>query len=92
MSDEKTPQKAPVAKASSDELHTSSDSLDVGIRIKPVIIRLLLLVYLVCIVCLGYWYWMRPVRADQFKSAQEKWRAIAQIYHIPVPKDERWGW
>ena len=64
----------------------------VTIRIKPIIIRLLLLTYLLTALAFGYWYWMRPVRSDQFKDAHEKWRSIATIFHVPVPKDERWGW
>jgi hypothetical protein len=64
----------------------------VTFRTGSVVIRFLLLLYFLSIPMLGYWYWMRPVRVDQFKNAQEKWRAIAQIFHVPVPKDERWGW
>ena len=65
---------------------------EVGIRLRPILVRFLILLYSVLVVAFGYWYWMRPVRVDQFKDAQEKWRAIAAIYHIPIPKDERWGW
>lgn len=64
----------------------------VPIRFGSLIIKLLLILYLISIPMLAYWYWMRPVRVDQFKDAQTKWRAIAQQFHLPVPKDERWGW
>lgn len=61
-------------------------------RWKAVLIRILLLLYLAWVPVAGYWYWIRPVRVDQFRDAHEKWRAIAQIFHVPVPRDERWGW
>ena len=64
----------------------------IPIRVGPIIIKFLLLIYLISIPMLAYWYFMRPVRADQFKDAQTKWRAMATQFHIPVPKDERWGW
>lgn len=56
-----------------------------------VIANLLIAVYLIGVVCFGYWYWMRPVRADQFTNAQIKWRETAIVFMVPVPKDERWG-
>jgi len=56
------------------------------------IVRVLIALYLISVFFLGYWYWMRPVRADQFKAAQENWRGLATVYGIPIPKDERWGW
>lgn len=60
------------------------------IRIKRLLARLLLLIYLVCALVSGYWYWTRPVRADQFRHAHLKWHEIAEIFGVPVPKDERW--
>jgi hypothetical protein len=63
-----------------------------NIRFRPLFVRFLLILYFVTVIAFGYWYWMRPVRADQFKDAHEKWRAVAKIFHVPVPKDERWGW
>jgi len=59
---------------------------------RRIAVSTLVWIYLLIILCIGYWYWMRPVRADQFKSAQDEWRGIAETFHLPVPKDERWGW
>ena len=56
-----------------------------------VIANLLIAIYLIGVLCFGYWYWMRPVRADQFKNAQIKWREMAFVFMVPIPKDERWG-
>jgi hypothetical protein len=61
------------------------------VSIVGVLTGLLLGIYLAGVLCFGYWYWMRPVRADQFKDAQMKWRETALIFGVPVPKDERWG-
>ncbi len=52
---------------------------------------LILVMYLVGALISGYWYYTRPVRADQFAAAQQKWRGIAVVFGLPVPKDERWG-
>lgn len=61
-------------------------------RIRPVVVKILLLSYFVCVLVFTYLYWMRPVRADQFVNAYNNWRAVAEIYGIPLPKDNRWGW
>ncbi len=53
--------------------------------------RVLIAIYLIGVITFGYWYWMRPVRADQFRDALTKWREIAVDSDVPVPKDERWG-
>lgn len=58
--------------------------------IRKSFIKLLLLIYVITVLCFGYWYWMRPVRADQFKSAIERWQSYAAVYDVPYPKDERW--
>jgi hypothetical protein len=100
MSKSNTKHGKPAPEISSKSTSTSSkpsstsipEAPTVHIRTNHIIIRLLVLVYLLSIFGLGYWYWMRPVRADQFKDAHEKWRAVAKIFHVPVPKDERWGW
>jgi hypothetical protein len=91
MSDEK-PKRMCEASSVADKDHLPHGTPEVGIRAGHAIISILIPIYFISILCLGYWYWMRPVRADQFKDAQTKWRAIAQVYNIPVPKDERWGW
>lgn len=61
-------------------------------RLKRLIVRVLISVYILAAVGLAAWYWMRPVRAEQFTQAQEEWRGIAQVYHIPIPEDNRHGW
>lgn len=60
-------------------------------RIRNFIFGVLVAVYLLTVIISGYWYWSRPVRKDQIDNAYEWWTAIAEVYHIPVPKDERWG-
>lgn len=53
-------------------------------------IRILITLYMLSIIALGYWYWMRPVRADQINTAYSKWHDMAEIFNVPLPKDERW--
>lgn len=53
-------------------------------------IKLLLLIYVITVLCFGYWYWMRPVRAVEFSAAIDKWQSYAGVYNVPFPKDERW--
>ncbi len=60
-------------------------------RLKRFAIRALIAIYLLGVLSFGYWYWMRPVRADQFRTAHRKWNEIAHVFGVPVPKDERWG-
>lgn len=60
-------------------------------RFKRALIRVLFVVYLIGVVAFGYWYWARPVRADQIKGAHRIWHGIAEVFGVPVPKDERWG-
>jgi hypothetical protein len=50
----------------------------------------LIVIYLVLMLVSGYWYWSRPVRADQFGNAYTWWRGVAEVYHFPVPSDETW--
>lgn len=59
-------------------------------RFKRVIVRVLFVIYLLGVVAFGYWYWARPVRADQFVNAHRIWHGIAETVGIPVPRDERW--
>jgi hypothetical protein len=92
MSRNKSKHDKPAQVMPPDKSTTIPEAPTVYIRGTHILIRLMLIAYLLSTLALGYWYWMRPVRADQFKSAHEKWRAIAKIFHVPVPKDERWGW
>ena len=50
----------------------------------------LIVIYLVLMLVSGYWYWSRPVRADQFSNAYTWWRGVAEVYRFPVPSDETW--
>jgi hypothetical protein len=50
----------------------------------------LIVIYLVLMLISSYWYWSRPVRADQFGNAYTWWRGVADVYHFPVPSDETW--
>ena len=59
-------------------------------RFNRALIRVLFVVYLIGVVAFGYWYWARPVRADQVKSAHRIWHGIVEEFGVPVPKDERW--
>jgi hypothetical protein len=62
-----------------------------SIRFRNFIFSLMLIVYIFTTLAFGYWYMSRPVRKDQIDRAYGWWSAIATVYHIPVPKDERWG-
>jgi hypothetical protein len=61
-----------------------------GSRIRSGVFASLIVLYFISIVALGYWYFMRPVRAEQITGAYDWWRAIAVIYHVPVPPDQRY--
>ena len=50
----------------------------------------LVVIYIVAIIISGWWYFARPVRAEQFNNAYEWWSSLAEVYDIPVPKDERY--
>ncbi len=60
-------------------------------RIRNFIFCLLVIVYIFAIIISGYWYWSRPVRKDQINNAYEWWSELAEVYNIPLPKDERWS-
>ena len=60
-------------------------------RIRSIIFCLLVVVYICATIVSGYWYLSRPVRKNQINNAYEWWTSIAEVYHLPVPKDERWG-
>ncbi len=62
-----------------------------GGRVRRVFVRVFYVIYLIGVLAFGYWYWTRPVRADQFRSAHRMWYGIAESVGIPVPEDERWG-
>jgi hypothetical protein len=59
---------------------------------KRFFVRLLLFVYILCVLGFSYWYWMRPVRSEQFTEARKAWGGYAEAFNIPVPEDERYGW
>lgn len=50
----------------------------------------LIVIYLVLVLVSGYWYWSRPIRADQFNNAYTWWLGVAEVYNVPVPSDETW--
>ena len=60
-------------------------------KFRNFIFSLLVIVYIFTTLVSGYWYMSRPIRKDQIDKAYVWWTAIAGVYHIPVPKDERWG-
>ncbi len=63
-----------------------------SLGVKNISVRIILAIYIVCVLGFTYWYWMRPVRAEQVTEAQEKWRGYAEVFDIPIPTDERYGW
>ena len=85
----------------SDELPSSEESTEESgvivtrskrkrCRFRSFIFSLLIFVYLLTSLAFGYWYWARPVRAEQITSGYEWWSEIAEIYGVPHPKDVRW--
>lgn len=63
---------------------------DPGAQFRRILVRGLIATYLILVILLGYWYWLRPVRVDQISRAYAKWHSLADIYKIPTPVDERW--
>lgn len=61
-----------------------------GSRIRSFVFGGLVVIYILAVLGLGYWYWTRPVRPGQFTHAYNWWFSVAEIYNIPVPKDERY--
>jgi hypothetical protein len=59
-------------------------------KIKRILVRFLLAIYIIMVLFFGYWYWARPVRADQFNHAENAWRELAEVFHVPLPDDVRW--
>lgn len=62
------------------------------LSLQRIFIRFVILVYILCVIGCTYWYWMRPVRVDQFAEAQETWRGYAEVFNVASPDDERYGW
>ncbi len=73
------------------EMSKDTGSTGNGTRVvKTPITMALIIIYMVLVLLSGYWYWSRPVRADQFNNAYRWWIGIADVYEFPVPEDERW--
>ena len=72
------------------KIRSPLDSLVAGFDLKRAVTYGLLAGYLLLVLLSGYWYWIRPVRGDQFKNAVTWWTGIALVYDFPVPLDERW--
>ncbi len=65
-------------------------SRGIASRFRSFIFRILMILYMLGIVASGYWYWARPVRAEQLNNAYTWWTEIAGNYGLPVPSDDRW--
>lgn len=59
-------------------------------KFRRISLRFLLAIYIIMVLVFGYWYWARPVRVNQFNHAENAWRELAEVFHVPLPEDVRW--
>lgn len=73
------------------EISKDTGSTGNGTRVvKTPVTMTLIIIYMVLVLLSGYWYWLRPVRADQFNNACRWWIGVADVYEFPVPNDQMW--
>jgi hypothetical protein len=60
-------------------------------HVRRILVRIFFVIYVIGVLAFGYWYWTRPVRADQYRNALIVWDGLLDSFGLPVPKDERWG-